>query len=153
MDHNWCRVLARSSFDGQQWICSDPQENSIQQKLKTTLTELHHKAAEAVAVFNCHSAPEAHITLMAERNGAGYEDGFSLFRYSTQIRVVCDDMDLIMTLIKTESYQHNQKAQVVLKTETDELGEMIWRTPSHQIWDQSDLIKSALKQLVKYSHT
>ena len=152
MSHHWCRVLAESEYHHGKWLIQ-PTPETYQQKLYAAMDELSRTAADAIAVFNHHSSPEAYITLMTlDHTESGDLRGFVLFRFSTQIRLLYEGQYLTMTLIKTESYQPKQKAQVKLMVQPDDLNEITWLTPNGQLWDQHQLIKAALKELVKYSH-
>lgn len=150
MNHSWCQLLANSEYHHGKWQLPHHQP-TYEQQLDKALEQLYLAAKDAVAVFNHYSPPEAHITLMSGR-ATDAKQGFGLLRYATQIRLSYEAPHLLMSLIKTESYQPKQQAMVQLLSCLDDLHEITWHTPDGHIWDQGQLIKSMLKELVRYSH-
>ena len=150
MDKKWCRMLAGSRYDGSKWILAHYHQPSYQEKLDRALSEIRYATYEAVEIFNHYSPSEAQITAMDMEN-AGVLTGLILFRYTTQIRLMRQDNHLLMTLIETKSYQPKSLGETLLEAKEDELGGVVWLTPSGQLWDEEPLVKSIIKELVKHS--
>ena len=152
MDKKWYRNLASSEYTSRGWILHQEAGFSEEQKLSFAMNELRSTAFEAVQIFNHHSSPESHITTLVMNNPdqSGVR-GIMLLRYAFQLRMVREETVLLMTLWKTESYQHHRIAKTTLSFRQEDLGGIVWSTSKGQVWDVEQLVKHALKELVKLS--
>ncbi|MCY4380896.1 MAG: hypothetical protein OXC40_04945 [Proteobacteria bacterium] len=161
MDKKWYQTIASSEFDGEKWVLGqDSPRSSLDEKIQQAMIELRYTVFEAVQIFNHHSPSAAHITILMmegelEQN-SDYEErgnirGLMLLRYATKVRLVLEYPNLVMSLLETQSFRHQEIASTQLAAIEDELGRVVWSLPSGPIWDVEQLVKNAIKELVKSS--
>lgn len=161
MDTSWYRTLAGSRYESSRWMLKSYEDEKTPQKQPAgvagdKVVEAMHRlrlcAFEAVQIFNHYCASSDHITLLVlEDPPHFYQRGLMFLRYSSQIRLLREDPHLTMTLLQTRSYPQQPTAQSAFLIQEDELGHIIWRSPHGQLWDEEQLIKCVLKELVKHA--
>ena len=122
-------------------------------KMARALRELRLCAFEAVEIFNHYCPVPDQVTLLVHEEPPSYElRGLMLLRYSTQIRLVIHEASgLEMSLISLRGFDQNPLAKTLFILEDDELGHTIWRAHHGQLWDDEQLMKCVLKELVRHA--
>lgn len=155
---DWYKVMARSHYDGMRWVWSHPEDQKdrsvdFSQKVSIALQKLRVASLEATEIFNHYSPAGAQITplILAHPKCFDRVIGIKLLRYSLQLKMILTkNMQLSLELANLGSFQPQYLAKSTLQPQEDDMGCVVWHTPHGQIWDEDQLLKSAMKLLVKH---
>ena len=161
MDKRWYRTLAGSRYEDSSWKIHDDLSRAtevmspptpLQSRISEAMRDLRLCSFEAVQIFNHYCSSPDHITLLVLEDPPDFDlKGLMLLRYSTQIRLMRQDSYLSMTLLQTRAYPQEPVAETSFQIQEDELGHILWRSPHGQLWDEEQLVKCVLKELVKHA--
>ena len=156
MDKRWYQAIAGSRFDGKRWVFDQQsalqiKSQSLITKLELSISQIRYTAFEAIEIFNYYCVnSSAHITLIVNQDPEDFSlKGLMLLRFSSRIKLYRDDPYLVMELNKNQSFQAQTLASVKFIPKEDEFGEILWQNPKGLILNNEQLVKCAIKELVR----
>ena len=155
MDKRWYQVIAGSKYDGKKWIYHDQtvhkiKSQSLMEKIADSMSQLRYVAFEAVQIFNYYSPESAHITFIVNEDPINFNlQGVMMIRFNSFVKIIRNDPYILMQLGKNQSYQTEIIASVKFIPKEDEFTGILWQNQKGMILDDEQLIKCAIKELVR----
>ena len=154
MDRRWYKTMACSHYNGEKWVyegSAKERHTTLREKVTASLGELRQVAFEGVQIFNQYAPSASHITLLVLEHPPHYElRGIMLLRYDSQVKLQRQDPYMVMSLHRCASFKQRTLAQSKFFAKEDDLGGVLWCSMNNGVWNEEQLVKCALKELVKH---
>lgn len=161
----WFINLARSTWNGEQWLAADPAKAQMvaAEQLHETMSDLEHFALTAAEIFNHAAAtntplpgtaitPESrkiHVLALPAAAGQHHHQGLMLVHGALQMRVEFKPWQLDVFIIQTSSFERQSTQVMRFVPRVDALGAVLWEGNDHQQVNLETVVRKLFSQLVQ----